>query len=51
MRQDLLEGKSAGADGDVSESDWSNNTIFRKDKEQHLWRVDVYLCRHCKYEQ
>ena len=30
MRSDLLEGTSPGADGDVSETGWSNGQVFRK---------------------
>ena len=36
MRQDLLEGKSDGADGGVSKSGCSNSIIFRKYIEHHL---------------
>ena len=36
MRQELLENKSTGADGDVSESGWSNTEIFHKYMENHL---------------
>ncbi|XP_052071024.1 uncharacterized protein LOC127709474 [Mytilus californianus] len=36
MRQELLENKSTGADGDVSESGWSNTEIFRKYMANHL---------------
>ncbi|KAK3099590.1 hypothetical protein FSP39_006586, partial [Pinctada imbricata] len=36
MRQELLAGKSAGADGTVSESGWSNSVIFRDYLEHHF---------------
>ncbi|CAG2186231.1 unnamed protein product [Mytilus edulis] len=36
MRQELLENKSTGTDGDVSESSWSNIEIFHKYMENHL---------------
>lgn len=36
MRQDLLDGKSVGADGDVSQSGWSNSIIFKRYIETHL---------------
>ena len=36
MRQELLEGKSTGASGDVTESGWSNSIIFKKYLENHL---------------
>ena len=36
MRQELLDGRSVGADGDVSDSGWSNSVIFRKYIESHL---------------
>ena len=38
MRQELLEGKTPGADGDVTESGWSNSQIFQKYLETHLTR-------------
>jgi hypothetical protein len=36
MRQELLEGKSTGTSGDVTESGWSNSIIFKKYLENHL---------------
>lgn len=36
MNQDLLEGKTPGADGTVSESGWSNSEVFMKYLSQHL---------------
>ena len=33
MRQELLKGKTPGADGDVTESGWSNSQIF-----QNIWK-------------
>ena len=36
MHQELLEGKTPGADGDVTESGWSNSQIFQKYLETHL---------------
>ncbi|XP_053385176.1 uncharacterized protein LOC128550335 [Mercenaria mercenaria] len=36
MRPDLLEGGSAGTDGTVTESGWSNSTVFRRYIEHHL---------------
>ena len=36
MRQELLERKSTGASGDVTESGWSNSIIFKKYFENHL---------------
>ena len=36
MREELLEGKSRGADGTVSDSGWSNSEVFRGYVEIHL---------------
>ena len=36
LRQELLEGKTPGADGDVTESGWSNSQKFQKYLETHL---------------
>ena len=36
MRSDLLEGTSPGADGDVSETGWSNGQVFRKYLQNHF---------------
>ncbi|CAC5366940.1 unnamed protein product [Mytilus coruscus] len=36
MRQELLENKSTGADGEVSESGWSNTEIFSNYMENHI---------------
>ena len=36
MRQELMEDKTPGADGDVSDSGWSNTDIFRGYVENHL---------------
>ena len=36
MREELLEGKSRGADGTVSDSGWSNSEVFRGYVENHL---------------
>ena len=36
MRQELMAEKSPGADGTVSESGWSNSTIFRRYLEEHF---------------
>ena len=36
MRQELMEGKTPGADGDVSDSGWRNSDIFRGYVENHL---------------
>ena len=35
MRQELIEGKTPRADGDVSDSGWSNSDIFRGYVENH----------------
>ncbi|XP_053386768.1 uncharacterized protein LOC128550861 [Mercenaria mercenaria] len=38
MRQELLEGKIAGANGTVSESGWSNSEVFQQYMETHLMK-------------
>ncbi|CAC5412260.1 unnamed protein product [Mytilus coruscus] len=42
MRPELLVNKTTGADGDVSESGWSNTKIFRNYMENHLFRYIPY---------
>ena len=38
MRSELLEGATPGANGDVSESGWSNSAIFKQYLESHFLR-------------
>ena len=44
MREELLEGKTPGTDGTVSDSGWSNSEIFREYVEHHLVK---YLPERC----
>jgi hypothetical protein len=38
MRSELLEGATPGASGTVSETGWSNSTVFRKYLEEHFMK-------------
>lgn len=38
MRPELLEGVTPGASGTVSETGWSNRTVFRKYLEEHFMK-------------
>jgi hypothetical protein len=38
MRQELMEGKSPGADGTVSKTGWSNTDVFMRYIEEHFFK-------------